>query len=632
MTLGEDGKTVRGDGKGRKVKNGLLGESEQARSHYARTFGQDLMRGEHVVGAEGAGVKGNLTYATGAPRTDETSRKNLAGGRRGFNSRPPHGASVTQNPDGTLAYRPTNNGDGNQSGTSVFDPVLCEIAYRWFCPPGGAILDPFAGGSVRGIVAAKLGRAYTGIDLSAPQIAANEVQAADICSIPTPFLAATATVASVADYTPELTPIERIGALWAKRDDLFAIAGVRGGKVRSCWNLAQGATGLTTAGSKSSPQVNIVAHIAARLGIPCRVHTPTGALSAEVEAAERAGAEVVQHKAGYNNVIIARAREDAAERGWTNIPFGMECDETITQTRAQVANLPDGITRIVVPVGSGMSLAGILHGLRDIGRAIPVLGVMVGADPVKRLDAYAPTDWRDMVTLVPSGSDYAAEASETMLGDIALDAHYEAKCLPFLADGDLLWIVGIRQTQAITALSGEALPRWIVGDSGDVAMLAPAEYDFLFSCPPYADLERYSDDPRDLSTMPYADFLAIYRGIVAASVGMLRDDRFACFVVGDIRDPKGMYRNFVSDTIAAFHDAGMRLYNEAILVTAVGSLPIRVGRQFEAGRKLGKTHQNVLVFIKGDAKRATEACGALDVYIPDVDELAGDGFADGSGD
>ncbi len=40
-----------------------------------------------------------------------------------------------------------------QSGTSIFDPVLCELAYRWFCPPGGLILDPFAGGSVRGIVA-----------------------------------------------------------------------------------------------------------------------------------------------------------------------------------------------------------------------------------------------------------------------------------------------------------------------------------------------------------------------------------------------------------------------------------------------------------------------------------------------
>lgn len=51
------------------------------------------------------------------------------------------------------------------SGTSIFDPVVCELAYRWFSPPGGIVLDPFAGGSVRGIVASILGRRYVGCDL-----------------------------------------------------------------------------------------------------------------------------------------------------------------------------------------------------------------------------------------------------------------------------------------------------------------------------------------------------------------------------------------------------------------------------------------------------------------------------------
>src|SRR6185369_14575929 len=95
------------------------------------------------------------------------------------------------------------------------------------------------------------------------------------------------------------------------------------------------------------------------------------------------------------------------------------------------------------------------------------------------------------------------------------------------------------------------------------------------------DLERYSDDAADLSTMEYAEFRAVYRQIIAACVRMLKPNRFACFVVGDIRDGKGIYRRFVSDTEQAFEDAGARLYNEAVLVTAVGSLPIRVGRQFE---------------------------------------------------
>jgi hypothetical protein len=34
-----------------------------------------------------------------------------------------------------------------------------------------------------------------------------------------------------------------------------------------------------------------------------------------------------------------------------------------------------------------------------------------------------------------------------------------------------------------------------------------------------------------------------------------------------------------------------------------GSLPIRVGRQFGSYRKLGKTHQNVLIFYNGNPKQ-----------------------------
>ena len=64
--------------------------------------------------------------------------------------------------------------------TSIFDPVLCELAYRWFSPAGGQVVDPFAGGSVRGIVAGALGRHYWGCDLRPEQIAANEAQADEI--------------------------------------------------------------------------------------------------------------------------------------------------------------------------------------------------------------------------------------------------------------------------------------------------------------------------------------------------------------------------------------------------------------------------------------------------------------------
>jgi hypothetical protein len=243
------------------------------------------------------------------------------------------------------------------AGTSIFDPVLCELAYRWWCPPGGAILDPFAGGSVRGIVAHRIGCAYTGVELRFEQVEANREQAANICA-----------------------------------------------------------------------------------------------------------------------------------------------------------------------------------------------------------DGYGPT------------------------------------------------------------------PEWIEGDSRVQLPELDQSYDFVFSCPPYGDLEVYSDLPDDLSTLDYPDFIAAYREIIAAAVDRLHDNRFAAFVVGDIRDKNGNYRGFVPDTIAAFTAAGATYYNEAAFITPTGSLALRAGRIFGAARKLAKAHQNLLVFCKGDPKKAAESLGELE--LPDPAELFGEPLTD----
>lgn len=160
----------------------------------------------------------------------------------------------------------------------------------------------------------------------------------------------------------------------------------------------------------------------------------------------------------------------------------------------------------------------------------------------------------------------------------------------------------------------DCTPVWHCGDSHDIAKLCKGvQADLLFTCPPYAGLEVYSDDTRDISTMAYPAFLGAYRAIIAASCALLKDDRFAVIVVGEVRDKKGNYYDFVGDTVQAFRDAGLSYYNEAILVTAVGSLPTRIGKQFTGSRKLGKTHQNVLVFLKGDAKKAAAACGEVEM-------------------
>ena len=177
------------------------------------------------------------------------------------------------------------------------------------------------------------------------------------------------------------------------------------------------------------------------------------------------------------------------------------------------------------------------------------------------------------------------------------------------------------QWNGICADGGEALgptPNWICGDSNEVIPTLAGGYDFVMSCPPYADLEVYSDDPRDISSMSYEVFRDVYAKIIAAACEKLKPNRFAAFVVGDARGKDGAYYGFPEDTVRAFQDAGLKKYNELILVTAMGSAAIRARMGFAGSRKVVKTHQNILVFVKGDPKKATRAIdGPRRVSIPE---------------
>lgn len=169
-------------------------------------------------------------------------------------------------------------------------------------------------------------------------------------------------------------------------------------------------------------------------------------------------------------------------------------------------------------------------------------------------------------------------------------------------------IIGVAGQMALPGVPEDHVrPTWIVGDSREVLPTLTVEADFVFSCPPYYDLEVYGDDPRDLSRAADWDaFTAMYRDIIAKAVARLRPGHFACFVVSEIRGPNGHYRGLVPETIWAFELAGAALYNEAILVNPAGTLPLRVTKQFEKSRKLGRTHQNVLVFVKGASPRTDD--------------------------
>lgn len=149
-------------------------------------------------------------------------------------------------------------------------------------------------------------------------------------------------------------------------------------------------------------------------------------------------------------------------------------------------------------------------------------------------------------------------------------------------------------------------PMWVCSDSAKLneAIAPELKYDLIFTSPPYYDLEIYSESDKDGSAFEtYPKFMAWYKDIFEQAISHLNDNRFLVVKVGEIRDKKGVYRNFVGDNIQCFIDLGLNYYNEMILVTTAGSLPIRINKQFTSARKIGKTHQNILCFYKGDSRK-----------------------------
>ena len=166
-------------------------------------------------------------------------------------------------------------------------------------------------------------------------------------------------------------------------------------------------------------------------------------------------------------------------------------------------------------------------------------------------------------------------------------------------------------------------PVWYCDDSKNAdKYIQDNSVDMIFSCPPYADLEVYSDNPNDISNMEYDDFCKAYKEIIDVACRKLKDNRFAAFVVGDVRDKKGAYRDFVDYTKKCFLDNGLKTYNELILVEQSGTGALRAKKQFGSLRKVIKTHQNVLVFYKGDIKKIKD--NYTEISVDDLgDELDG---------
>src|SRR5574344_883857 len=111
----------------------------------------------------------------------------------------------------------------------------------------------------------------------------------------------------------------------------------------------------------------------------------------------------------------------------------------------------------------------------------------------------------------------------------------------------------------------------------------------------------------ELSTMTYEQFFETIEKVLIDCDSILKDNRFACIVIGEVRHKTtGCYIGLVPKIIGIMERAGFNYYNEIILQTPVGNLMMRAGRYMNQNRKVGKQHQNVLVFYKGNPKNISK--------------------------
>jgi hypothetical protein len=156
-------------------------------------------------------------------------------------------------------------------------------------------------------------------------------------------------------------------------------------------------------------------------------------------------------------------------------------------------------------------------------------------------------------------------------------------------------------------------PNWILGDSDKKLFLLEQEYDFVWTCPPYYDLEVYSDDKDDLSNMSEGNFDDKLDKIIYKSTTKLKSNRFFGIVVSEVRNPSttgnysiGNYRKLVSKTIGMCERHGLKFYNDIVLFNSQHQAS-RVGKTyFDRNRKIPSVHQNILIFVKGNPDIATE--------------------------
>lgn len=187
------------------------------------------------------------------------------------------------------------------------------------------------------------------------------------------------------DHILDLSPVEKVGGIYFKREDKFAPLGlgnINGSKLRVCiWLISeaikQGSIGVVHGCVTGSPQHIMTATIGKHFGVPvvdC-IGTKNPNSHDMLLAAQKMGATFRSCNPGYAATLNSKARQLSQGElvGYFHLETNITLDERLNPPEKieafhlvgseQVRNIPDHIETLIVPAGSCNSVTGVMYGI-----------------------------------------------------------------------------------------------------------------------------------------------------------------------------------------------------------------------------------------------------------------------------
>lgn len=310
-----------------------------------------------------------------------------------------------------------------------------------------------------------------------------------------PVLSMDRSVIKWEEHLAALTPWENHEGIWFKREDRFAplgYGGPNGSKMRQLiWyvnRFRQGKTHIVTGASIQSPQLSMSAIVGSHYGMKARqivYSKPHTVLKHEnPRIAYGFGAEF-EYANGPYNPILQKKVEDLTKPTSLVVEYGItvphkrypaEDVQKFHEVGAhQVSNMPNKITKLIMPAGSCNSLTSVLLGLSRDSKNLDEL-FTVGIGPDKRdwvrerlkimgvdMDAL-PFKWSHFSLHDTGYSKYSDHFKGEQFDGIKFHPTYEAKIWRWLNQANVL---------------GNMLPQddstgfWIVGGAPSSKVIEP---------------------------------------------------------------------------------------------------------------------------------------------------------------